>query len=175
MAAFLLVGAYEVGSGACLSPDDSAPALKDKPLLAAWHSGDILVLEIGSNGGWNNDYDVLIAQCRTMLEHAGCERFIILGDTDDPGTSIGDLSQRPFDQGEGPGETNWEAVLREEFGEHFVNMRVFLIEQGLQVAGLQPNEDDLELALAGCVSPQLRADTTHLNAYGYYAKAQAVY
>lgn len=97
-------------------------------LLAAWHPGDILVLEIGSNGGWNNDYDVLIAQCRTMLEHAGSERFIILGDTDDPGTSIGDLSQQPFDQGEGPGETNWEAVLREEFGKYFVNMLVFLIE-----------------------------------------------
>ena len=95
------------------------------------HTGDILVLEIGSNGGWNNDYQVLIDQYRAMIERSGCEDYLILGDTDDPGTSVGDTSQVPFTEDYAPRETNWEAALREAFGDHFINMRVFLIKHGL--------------------------------------------
>ena len=31
------------------------------------HSGDILILEIGSNGGWENDYKTLILQYDAMI------------------------------------------------------------------------------------------------------------
>ena len=139
------------------------------------HPGDILVLEIGSNGGWNGDYDELIAQYRSMIERAGCEDYFIIGDTDDPGTSFADMSQEPFPEGTGAGETSWEAALREEFGDHFINMRAFLVERGLETAGLEATEEDEEDANRGCVSEQLRADWTHLNSYGYYAQAVAVY
>ncbi|HAM16002.1 MAG TPA: hypothetical protein DCP91_09145 [Eggerthellaceae bacterium] len=141
----------------------------------AQHKGDILVLEIGSNGGWNSDYAELVAEYRAMIQHAGCESYIIVGDTDDPGTSIGDLRQEAFEPGEGAGETDWERALREAFGDHFVNMRVYLIEHGLAVTGLKPTAQDAELAAQGCVSPQLRHDWTHLNSYGYYAQALAIY
>lgn len=139
------------------------------------HPGDILVLEIGSNGGWGGDYDELIAQYRSMIEHAGVEDYLIIGDTDDPGTSFADVSQRPFPKGTGTGETSWEAALREEFGDHFINMRAFLVERGLETSGLKATEEDEEDASRGCISEQLRADWTHLNSYGYYAQAVAVY
>lgn len=139
------------------------------------HPGDILVLEIGSNGGWDGDYDELIAQYRGMIEHAGVEDYLIIGDTDDPGTSFADASQRPFPEGTGAGETSWEAALREEFGDRFINMRAFLVERGLGTAGLEATEADEEDASRGCISEQLRADWTHLNSYGYYAQAVAVH
>lgn len=139
------------------------------------HTGDILVLEIGSNGGWNNDYQVLIDQYRAMIERSGCEDYLILGDTDDPGTSVGDTSQVPFTGDYAPRETNWEAALREAFGDHFINMRVFLIKHGLEISGLTPTEEDVADARLGCISKQLRSDWTHLNARGYFAKAVAVY
>ena len=139
------------------------------------HTGDILVLEIGSNGGWNNDYQVLIDQYRAMIERSGCEDYLILGDTDDPGTSVGDTSQVPFTEDYAPRETNWEAALREAFGDRFINMRVFLIKHGLEISGLTPTEEDVADARLGCISKQLRSDWTHLNAHGYFAKAVAVY
>lgn len=139
------------------------------------HPGDILVLEIGSNGGWNGNYGELIAQYRSMIERAGCEDYLIIGDTDDPGTSFADSKQKPFPKGTGAGETAWEAALREEFGDRFINMRVFLVERGLETAGLEATAEDEEDASCGCVPGQLRADWTHLNSYGYYAQAFAVH
>lgn len=139
------------------------------------HTGDILVLEIGSNGGWGDDYQVLIDQYRAMIERSGCEDYLILGDTDDPGTSVGDTSQEPFTEGYAPRETAWEAALSEAFGERFINVRVFLIKHGLDISGLAPTEEDVADARLGCISKQLRSDWTHLNARGYFAKAVAIY
>ena len=139
------------------------------------HPGDVLVLEIGSNGGWKGDYKVLIKQYKAMIKHAKCSDYIILGDTDDPGCSIADTRQKPFKAGRGPGETAWEAALSKEFGNHFINMRVYLIKNGLADAGLTTTTADKVYAAKGWISPQLRADWTHLNSFGYYAKAKAVY
>ena len=139
------------------------------------HTGDILVLEIGSNGGWGGDYQVLIDQYRAMIDRSGCDDYLILGDTDDPGTSVGDTSQVPFTDDYAPRETSWETALREAFGDHFINMRVFLIKHGLEISGLTPTPEDVADARLGCISKQLRSDWTHLNARGYFAKAVAVY
>lgn len=142
---------------------------------SAWHTGDILVLELGSNGGWDEGYEQLIEQYQYMLNYAECDDYIIIGDTDDPGLSPADLNDWPMDYGLGIQETAWEVALREAFGEHFVNMRLYLIEHGLEVAGLTPTEEDVRLVELGCVPEQLRSDWTHLNSFGYYAKAIAVY
>ncbi|MBR3236032.1 MAG: SGNH/GDSL hydrolase family protein [Atopobiaceae bacterium] len=139
------------------------------------HPGDILILEIGSNGGWDNKYKRLANQYKAMIEHAGCDKYLIVGDTDDPGTSIGDLRQQAFEAGTGSGETAWEAALHKTFGDRFINMRVYLIEHGLEVAGLEETKADRDMASRGCVSEQLRADWTHLNSYGYYAQAMGIY
>lgn len=139
------------------------------------HTGDILVLEIGSNGGWYGDYQVLIDQYRAMIDRSGCDDYLILGDTDDPGTSVGDTSQVPFTDDYAPRETSWETALREAFGDHFINMRAFLIKHGLEISGLTPTPEDVADARLGCISKQLRSDWTHLNARGYFAKAVAVY
>ncbi len=139
--------------------------------------GDILILEIGSNGGWDN-YRQLISQYDAMIQNAGCDYYIIVGDTDDPGTSIADTSQGFCNEDGtyiGVGDTAWEATLSEAYGEHFINMRTYLIENGLKDAGLRATNADYRGFRRGRISKQLRSDWTHFNSYGYYAKGLAIY
>ena len=142
------------------------------------HSGVILILEIGSNGGWENDYKTLILQYDAMIQEFGCKYYIVVGDTDDPGTSIGDLSQGETDaNGDyiGIGDTSWEAALRLAYGDHFINMRTYLIQNGLKDLGLVPTLEDLENYRIGRISKRIRADWTHLNSKGYYSKGKGIY
>lgn len=75
----------------------------------------------------------------------------------------------------GVGDTAWEATLREAYGEHFINMRTYLIENGLSDVGLRATKADYRGFRRGRISKQLRSDWTHFNSYGYYAKGLAIY
>lgn len=123
---------------------------------------DILIIEMGSNGGWD-DYSDLVSQYDAMIASANCSYYIILGDTDDPSYAAG------------LGEDAWEATLHKAYGDHFLNMRQYLIQNGLNDCGLTTTYADMECYYNGQISKQLRADWTHLNAYGYYSKGLAVY
>jgi lysophospholipase L1-like esterase len=139
-------------------------------LAAIERSKDILIIEMGSNGGWYSDYDTLIAQYDSMLESTGCKYYIIVGDTDDPELSA-DLNKDFV----GIGTTGWEDALSEAYGAHFLNLRMYMIQNGLSDCGLIPTDDDLDGYTKGEISKQLRSDWTHFNAYGYYSKALAIY
>lgn len=135
---------------------------------------DLLILEMGSNGGWRNGYQDLIYQYDEMILYSGCKYYIIIGDTDDPEQVRADgVSER----GIGVGDTAWEATLRKAYGDHFINMRVELIKNGLQYCGLNTSQADLSGYTSGEISKKLRTtlDNTHLNGYGYYAKGYTVY
>jgi len=145
---------------------------------SVFHKNDILIIEIGSNGGWENDYEKLILQYDAMILNSNCPYYIIIGDTDDPGTSLGDKNQTEKDEEGyyiGIGDTAWEAVLRKAYGDHFINMRTYLVKYGLSDVHLSATIKDQSDAKKGFVSEQLKSDWTHLNSYGYYAKGLAVY
>lgn len=147
------------------------------PKAAYDHKDDILILEMGSNGGWD-DYDDLIAQYQAVIDYTGSENYIIIGDTDDPGTSLADSSQSYMednDQYVGTDETAWETALREAFGEHFFNTRIYLIQNGLNDCGLKAGKIDELYGAFGYISVKLRSDWTHFNAYGYYSKGVGIY
>lgn len=149
-----------------------------KTKVSEEHADDILILEIGSNGGWESDYQVLIDQYNNIIANSGCKYYIIVGDTDDPGTSFGDLNQGYRDDMGNPigiGNTAWEAALYAEYGDHFLNTRTFMIKNGLQLVGKTPKRSDLNNYKLGNISKRLRSDWTHFNAYGYYAKAVGIY
>ena len=148
------------------------------PKAAADHSQDIMILEMGSNGGWQSDYDILIMQYLSIIQEHNCSKYIIVGDTDDPGTSLGDINQDFVnDDGSyiGTGETMWETALHDAFGDHFINMRVYMLENGLEDCGFTMTEQDREDYERGIISSQLRSDWTHFNSYGYYAKGKGLY
>ena len=136
-------------------------------------SGDVLVIQMGSNGGWD-DYDELIKQYKAMIDNSGTECYIIIGDTDNPDESV-DSAYYTDSSEVGIDDTLWEAALREAFGEHFINMRVYMIENALSTAGLEPTQEDIDNIDDGRVPESLKHDFTHLNSYGYYAVGVAVY
>ena len=116
----------------------------------------------------------LIAQYQAMIEKSGTQCYIIIGDTDNP-TEAYDSEQYESDIEVGTKDNVWETALREAFGEHFINMRAFMIEHGLETVGLEPTEQDLDDLANGRVPEQLKDDYTHFNSYGYYAMGAAVY
>lgn len=147
------------------------------PKAAQDHRDDILIIEMGSNGGWDN-YDELIAQYQSIIDYTGCEDYIIVGDTDDPGSSLADegvINMDNSEGGTGKNYTDWEVALRDAFGEHFFNTRVYMLEYGLSNCGLKASALDRLYAAFGCISGKLRSDWTHFNAYGYYAKGLGLY
>lgn len=145
------------------------------PKAANDHKDDILILEMGSNGGWD-DYEDLISQYQSIIDYTGCSNYIIVGDTDDPGKSLADDEDYDYNADDQNIEyTEWESALQEAFGEHFINTREYLIKNGLRDCGLRENTLDKIYRAFGCISVKLRSDWTHFNAYGYYSKGIAIY
>lgn len=136
-------------------------------------SGDVLVIQMGSNGGWD-DYEELIEQYKAMIANSGTECYIIIGDTDNPDESVdsANYTDSPYI---GTDDTMWEAALREAFGEHFINMRTYLLENALSITGLEPTQADEDDLSQGRVPETIKYDYTHLNSYGYYAIGYGVY
>jgi len=128
---------------------------------------DILVLEMGNNNGWEEgfgddrspSYDVLIAQYDAMIEYSTCKYFIIVGDTD------GSQEER----------NSWDVALKQAYGDHYINMREYLVTNGLTDCGLVATSVDLEMSQLGEVPDSLKSDWSHLNSYGYYSKGKAIY
>ena len=147
------------------------------PKAAYDHRNDILILEMGSNGGWENDYDELIKQYQNIIDNSYYADYIIVGDTDNPGESA-DIYQDVYDNNgnyAGLHATLWEQALYYAFGEHFINTRLYLMENALSDCGLTPTENDIIDIQTGSLPEQIRADFTHFNSYGYYSKAKAIY
>ena len=136
---------------------------------------DILVIQMGDNGGWRDLYD-LIGQYRNMIREAGTDRYIIVSSTDDPDDfdQIWGYTMAPV----GLNDTWYEAKYREAFGNHLFIGRKYLIENGLSINELEETREDRDRARRGSISLQLRnpeIDNTHLNDYGYRALAWGVF
>ncbi len=140
---------------------------------------DILILEIGSNGGWDNNYGLLIDQYQAIIDKSGTTEYIILGDTDDPELSADANQSAYIDDDEqiyvGHNETKWEAALSAAFGKHFFNTRLYLLDNGLSDVGLVPTQEDIDMIERGNLPSALRYDWTHFNNNGYYSKALGIY
>lgn len=154
--------------------EDSLEIL-ERSLRYGSQAEDIMVIQMGDNGGWRN-LDELIDQYREMISEAGTDRYIIISSTDDPD----DFEQIWGYTYEAIGleDTWYEEKLSEAFGEHLLKGRQYLIERGLEINGLEETQEDIERAERGDISLQLRKpeiDNTHLNAEGYIALAHGVY
>ncbi len=62
-----------------------------------------------------------------------------------------------------------------EFGNNIIPIRKYMIEYGLDDAGLTPTEQDLIDINAGVVPTSLRADSVHFNSYGHKIIAEQVF
>jgi len=63
-------------------------------------------------------------------------------------------------------------ILKESFGENFIDVRAFLVNDAMKKLGLEPTEEDLAEIKADCIPKSLRSDDVHLNDNGNKAVAK---
>lgn len=106
----------------------------------------IMIIFIGQNGGYSS-VDDLINQHRLMIEHSQATNFIVLG------LSSGTASQR----------ADYEKAMRKEFGRRFISLREYLSQYGLEDAGIEPTEQDVQMMNQGQTPQSLLSDSVHYN------------
>jgi len=62
-------------------------------------------------------------------------------------------------------------LLKESFGEGYIDIRSYLVNDAMRKLGLEPTEDDLKEIKADCIPKSLRSDEVHLNDNGNRAIA----
>ena len=65
--------------------------------------------------------------------------------------------------------------MRKYYGSKFVNIRDYILEYGLEDAGITATEQDLTDIANGEMPSSLRTDDVHFNRYGYQIVAQRIY
>lgn len=124
---------------------------------------DILVIWSGSSDGLFADGNIndIIKYQRSMLEYAHCEDYIIINFT--AKCNIGD----DIDE--------WNRRLEAEYGEHCLDIRSYLMEHGLEDAGIEATPEDIKAMEEGHAPQSLRSDEGHFNAAGYKVIGKQVY
>lgn len=123
-------------------------------------ANEVMVIFIGQNGGYA-DLDDLIRMHRQMIDHFKGKEYLVLG------LSSGTESQR----------TEYEKRMTQAFGRRFVSLRAYLAHPvydtdgktviscyGLDDAGLDPTDADIERIKQGQVPQTLLADSVHYTA-----------
>lgn len=121
------------------------------------------VFFVGQNGGFDDVAD-LIKQLKAMILYSKSERYIVIS-FHNPNKVINTI----------PRMREMEDSLSQSFGKHFINLREYMVKQGLSDAGLQATQADKDSIAKGKVPPQLMTDGTHFTSTGYNEIAQLVY
>lgn len=113
------------------------------------NESDIVVLFAGTNRPPNIDtVGELIETEKRMLQYLGASRYVVIGLTSLELV----LDVEPINE-----------ALGAEFGEHFLDIRKYLLEQGLFDAGIAPTKQDEKDLAAGEIPSSLRVDEVHGN------------
>ena len=123
--------------------------------------GDVLVIFAGTND-LPDAVSVrnIISLERQMLEEANCDKYIIVGLTYAGG--IPDINA-----------VN-EAMSR-AFGEHFVDIRKYMLNYGLADAGMDPTQADIDDIKKGEIPSSLRSDYVHGNRMYHKLLGEQIY
>lgn len=138
--------------------------LNEKILKVSTIKDDIQILWMGTNGGWNNDPSTLISQYETLIARFGSDKYIVIGiPIDNTGTlTVDNLKQL-------------ETAMSNKFGEHYINMREYLVTNGLSDAGIEATSEDLSRISEGKVPTSLLYDNVHYNSSGYSVISDCIY
>lgn len=149
------------------------------------NSADIMLINLGINSGWDENADVLLNQVQMMVNHFtdnGGEKYIICGPCSGKHLRNEQMRQVVF---------SYENKAEEAFGEHWLNLRTYLIENGLNENSLSASELDNERISVGQIPASLLGggstddikiydnvtvmDDTHPNVYGAESIKNAFY
>ena len=124
-------------------------------------TSDIIVLFAGTNlPPDKNTVGELIEMEQKMLEYLGTEKYVIIGLT----------SKKLI-----PDVDEINEALADTFGEHFLDIRKYLLENGLKDAGIEPTKKDKKNLKKGIIPSSLRVDEVHGNEEFYRIIGEQVY
>lgn len=122
-------------------------------------SNYVPVVFMGQNGTYTNFQD-LIDQINSILGmEKSNDKFLVLGLT--TGTAVERASL--------------ESAMVDAFGDRYINLREYIVENGLEQTGVEATAEDLSAIAVGSVPPSLKSDAIHFNADGYTVIGNAVY
>ncbi len=117
------------------------------------------IVFIGQNGGWENPDDLVKLQKMILDKYGDGKNYLIIG------LHTGTAEER----------SELESVMEQEYGNHYLNLREYMCENGLKKAGIKPTDEDKERLSEGIVPRSLLSDDVHFNAKGYKVLGDAVY
>lgn len=157
----------------------------------ALNTAEVMLINLGNNSGWDEDADVLLNQLQMMVDHfieMGGTKYIVCGPSAGKHLRTEELRSVVFD---------FESKAENAFGEHWLNLRQYCIENGLSDNNLEASVLDTERMAIGQIPASLLGggtttdikmydgssvtDDVHPNVYGaisiknaFYAKGQAL-
>lgn len=150
-----------------LEAGDAVPVSNGEPFythaMMDKRPDDILVIWSGSTDGWFDDksIDKIIAHQKSMIEYAGCTEYLIINYTAKPNL--------------GKDIDPWNERLAAEYGDRLLDIRSYIMENGLADAGIEPTEQDLKDMEEGQIPSSLRVDDSHGTADFYRIIGEQVY
>lgn len=119
----------------------------------------LMIVFVGGNDAYDEERAIhLVERQKSMIEHTDPENYLVIGLT------TGNEEIR----------ASYDEAMEEAFGDHFLSLRRYLTEpiyendtvvscRGLQEAGIEPNEQDIELIQKGRIPLSLLLDFVHFN------------
>lgn len=135
---------------------DSANAMRDL------RGQSCNIFFIGQNGAFSNTSE-LVEQISSMIDYSECSNYIVIS-FHKPNLRIPTPARM----------SGMEDTLQYYFGEHYINLRSHLIQNGLDEAGMTATQEDLDSIAHGQVPPQLMEDGLHFKPQGYAIIARLV-
>ena len=130
---------------------------------------NIQIICLGTYGGFEK-YEELIEKQKALINRqtANNDRYIILGIS-----YLGHL----YDGGYKHDFETYENAMTQEFGNHFINIRKYLVSDGLRDANITPTRDDTHEIESGRIPLSLRSSTSEkeLNATSYQLIGKVIY
>lgn len=122
---------------------------------------DVLILFTGTNDKPNPQsiYEIIDVQ-RKMIEASGSNKYIVVGLTYNAG--ITDISAV-------------NSILANEYGDHFIDIRTYLLTYGLEDAGIKATSTDMIDKSKGDIPSSLMRDYVHGNSHYFKLLAQQIY
>lgn len=135
---------------------------------------EVQIIYLGTNSGWDEDPETLLAQVQSMVDYYGGSNYIIMGQTG--GKHMRDEESRAI-------TFAYEEMAAATFGNHWLNLREYLIENSLTENGLTATEQDTERRALGQIpwsilmgsNTEGGTDDVHYNTYGLQSVCNAVY
>ena len=161
-----------------LSAGETVEVAADTPVISensvSRKSDQAQVFYIGSNSGWNETPSTLLTQVQSMVNYYGGTNYIVVGIA--TGKYVRTEEKRAV-------VLEYEALAADAFGDHWLNLREYLIANSLTENGLSATETDESRMANGQVpwsilmgsNTENGTDDSHYNTYGLQSVCNAIY